>query len=278
MVTLLCITPVASTRSARAGSGAGRRTADFARQPLIIIVVAFAIEEIHMSGHLRTLAAAGAILSVLFLPIGHAEQQGSAIERCAGVADAAARIRCLEDAIRGLSDPAAEAPTGAADAAASTKRSTNSDRAPTTGAPAATTPAAGEAGGETPRANAIAPAAANDTAPAVAAPARSEPAADASPLDRMGEEQVERENQAEDNAGIRMSAEVVQFDFVGRNKLRVRFENGQIWRQIDADRGDFYPMLRGEERFEVELRQTGIGGYRMRFLPGNRTVRVRRTQ
>lgn len=220
-----------------------------------------------MSGHPRTLAAAGAILSVLSLPIGHAQQQGSAIERCAGVADAAARIRCLEDAIRGLSDQAPGAPTGAADAPAATDR----DTAPTTGASAATTPSAGE-GRDTPGA------AANDAAPAVAAPARPEPAADASPLDRMGEQQVQRENEAADIDGIRVSAQVVQFDFVARNKLRMRLENGQVWRQIDADRGDFYPMLRGEERFEVELWQTGIGGYRMRFLPGNRTLRVRRIQ
>jgi hypothetical protein len=264
---------VASTRCPRAGSGQVA-TADFAQQRSIIIVVAFAIKEIRMSGHPRTLAAAGAILSVLFLPIGHAQQQGSAIDRCASVADAAKRIRCLEDAIRDLSDPAAEAPAGAADAAAAS----DEDTAPTAASPAATTPAAGEAGGETPGANAAAPAAANDATPAVAAPARSGPGADASPLDRMGEEQVERENQAEDIAGMRMSAQVVQFDFVGRNKLRMRLENGQVWRQIDADRGDFYPMLRREERFEVELWQTGIGGYRMRFLPGNRTVRVRRIQ
>jgi hypothetical protein len=258
---------VASTRSPRAGSGAGRRDADFARQPFIIIVVAFATKEIRMSAHPRTLAAAGAILSVLSLPIGHAQQQGGAIERCAGVADAAARIRCLEDAIRGLSDQAPGGPTGAADARAAT----DSDTSPTTGATAATAPSAGE-GRDTPGA------AANDAAPAVAAPARPEPAADASPLDRMGEQQVQRENEAADIDGLRVSAQVVQFDFVGRNKLRMRLENGQVWRQIDADRGDFYPMLRGEERFEVELWQTGIGGYRMRFLPGNRTLRVRRIQ
>ena len=219
-----------------------------------------------MSGHPRTLAAAGAILSVLSLPIGHAQQQDSAIERCAGVADAAARIRCLEDAIRGLSDQAPGAPTGAADAPAAT----DSDTSPTTGASAAAAPSAGE-GRDAPEA------AANEAAPAAAAPARSEPAADVSPLDRMGEQQVRRENEA-DSDGIRVSAQVVQFDFVARNKLRMRLENGQVWRQIDADRGDFYPMLRGEERFEVELWQTGIGGYRMRFLPGNRTLRVRRIQ
>jgi hypothetical protein len=261
---------VASTGSPRAGSSAGRRNADFARQPFVIIVVAFAMKEIRMFAHPRTLAAAGAILSVLFLPIGHAQQQGSAIERCAGVADAAARIRCLEDAIRGLSDQAPGGPTGAADA----RTATDTNTAPTTGASAATRPSAGE-GRDTPGAAA---ATANDAAPAVAAPARPEPAADASPLDRMGERQVQRENEAADIDGLRVSAQVVQFDFVGRNKLRMRLENGQVWRQIDADRGDFYPMLRGEERFEVELWQTGIGGYRMRFLPGNRTLRVRRIQ
>jgi hypothetical protein len=69
---------------------------------------------------------------------------------------------------------------------------------------------------------------------------------------------------------------VVAFDFVGRNKLRVRLVNGQVWRQIDADRGDFQAMLRNQEGFEVELWQTGLGGYRMRILPTSKTVRVQR--
>lgn len=224
-----------------------------------------------MSRHPRTLTAAGAILSVLSLSISHAQPSSAAIERCAGVADAAARIRCLEDAIRDLSDPAAEAPADAADPPAAG----DNDTAPAAAAPAAGAPAAGDAGRKSP--GAAAPGAANDTAPARAAPTRSDPAADASPLERMGEEQVRPENDAEETDS-RISARVVQFDFVGRNKLRMRLENGQVWRQIDADRGDFYPMLRGEERFEVELWQTGIGGYRMRLLPGSRTVRVRRIQ
>jgi hypothetical protein len=93
----------------------------------------------------------------------------------------------------------------------------------------------------------------------------------------MGSEQLPGpENAATDQPDARVTVQVVAFDFVGRNKLRVRLVNGQVWRQIDADRGDFQAMLRNQEGFEVELWQTGLGGYRMRILPTSKTVRVQR--
>lgn len=74
----------------------------------------------------------------------------------------------------------------------------------------------------------------------------------------------------------RVQATVVAFDFVRRDKLRVTLDNGQVWRQTDADRPNHYRSLRRMESFEVEMWETGLGGYRMLIKPTNKMVRVQR--
>lgn len=74
----------------------------------------------------------------------------------------------------------------------------------------------------------------------------------------------------------RIPATVVAFDFVRRDKLRVTLDNGQVWRQTDADRPSHYRSLRRFDTFEVEMWETGLGGYRMLIKPTNKMVRVQR--
>lgn len=71
---------------------------------------------------------------------------------------------------------------------------------------------------------------------------------------------------------------MVDFRFVGYRRLMVQLENGQIWRQIDGDRTSVERGLRDAGSFEVEMWATGLGGYRMRILPLEKTIRVERLQ
>ena len=92
----------------------------------------------------------------------------------------------------------------------------------------------------------------------------------------FGEEQIARAVARENHASERIHARVVEFEFVGRNKLRVRLENGQIWRQSNADRADLYRPLRNEDSFDVELWKTRRSGYRMYVPKARRTLLVSR--
>lgn len=179
------------------------------------------------------------------------------IEMCARATSSGERIQCLEDAIRRLQGvPVAEVIEDAAAAE------------PEPLAPAA----------EPIRKNAedvLVPVAEAAPAPVerIETPA---PAAADSAIDELGLEQVEARNTRQRDPEERIKAEVVEFDFVGRQKLRVRLANGQIWKQTNADRPNHYRALRNKEGFSVELWETGLGGYRMYIVDIGRTVRVER--
>ena len=95
-------------------------------------------------------------------------------------------------------------------------------------------------------------------------------------LERFGQEQLNVPTSAVGDSDNPISAQVVSFDFVAFERLRVRLENGQVWRQTDADRPKLSRNLRKLESFDVEMWKTGLGGYRMKILPIGRTVRVKR--
>ena len=199
------------------------------------------------------------------------------IARCAMHEAEDDRIACLEGALRALSGGGAEA------------------------APA--TPAiSGSSGSPGPTAVAEPPAAAppvNDDVPAVAVqePAVSgakagdvyevpdKPVTASAPepvqpsrsgMDDFGSEQVERRSEAKSSEDAPVSATVVAFDVVGYQRLRVELDNGQVWRQTNGDRADVARDLRDQQTFGVELRRTGLGGYRMHIEPIDRTIRVER--
>jgi hypothetical protein len=248
--------------------------ASFARLSPTGIVETCIYPEIGMSSRSASLALACAIPLAMIALCGHADEQGSAIDHCAAIGNPEQRIRCLEDAIRQLSGHASSAPDttanvpAAGNGTAGVPESSSAGPMPRSSAPPGMEAAA--AGG-----------AATEALETLPTQQRTEPnpasAADLPRIDSMGSEQLPGpENAATDQPDARVTVQVVAFDFVGRNKLRVRLVNGQVWRQIDADRGDFQAMLRNQEGFEVELWQTGLGGYRMRILPTSKTVRVQR--
>jgi hypothetical protein len=95
-------------------------------------------------------------------------------------------------------------------------------------------------------------------------------------IDELGAEQVARRSERGANAEGPIRASVVSVDFVGYRRLVVELDNGQIWRQTNGDRANVARELRNEQTFEVELRKTGLGGYRMHLVPLGRTIRVER--
>lgn len=198
------------------------------------------------------------LFTALLSPVAAQTTAEEEIARCAAHEDRDARITCLEAALEagapaggeGATAVAAE-PSGAGDdEAAPAPLSGKRDAVP------ATVPdAVGTADRQT-----------------------TDAAADREPervgLDALGLERVEEGA----NEGARYTATVVAFDVVGYRRLLVELENGQVWRQIDGDRRDVSRGLRGEETFEVELWQTGLGGYRMKIGPLDRTIRVDRVR
>ena len=94
----------------------------------------------------------------------------------------------------------------------------------------------------------------------------------------LGSEQLARHNETGPDAERPVTATVVAFNVVGYRKLLLELDNGQIWRQTNGDRADVTWDLRDERNFAVELRRSGLGGYRMYIAPIDRTIRVERVR
>jgi hypothetical protein len=181
------------------------------------------------------------------------------IARCAAASSPEERIACLEDTLRQLAgaSPAAAVPAGPA--------ATPAPEEPERRATASTPPPAAE---ERPGAT-----------PGEQPPARPAPASPmGTPEAELGAEQVEARSRTQDEEAPRVHATVVDFRFVGYSRLMVQLDNGQVWRQIDGDRESVERGLRDNDTFEVEMWPTKLGGYRMRILSLERTIRVERLQ
>lgn len=74
----------------------------------------------------------------------------------------------------------------------------------------------------------------------------------------------------------RIYTTIVAFDTVGSGKLRFWLDNGQVWRQIGDDDQNIHRKIRNSENIPVEMWQSRTGGYRMRILPIDRIVRIKR--
>lgn len=92
----------------------------------------------------------------------------------------------------------------------------------------------------------------------------------------LGAEQVERRGPSRSPADSPVRATVVAVDEVGYRRLVVELDNGQVWRQTNGDRTNVIRALKDDDNFDVELRRTGMGGYRMYITPLDRTIRVER--
>jgi hypothetical protein len=83
------------------------------------------------------------------------------------------------------------------------------------------------------------------------------------------EEQLKKLEKAE---GLAVAAyAVVPFE-----KLQVTLENGQVWRQIKGDTQKFRVDL--ERNQTVDIEESAISGYKLRFNEMGRTIRVERVQ
>jgi hypothetical protein len=172
------------------------------------------------------------------------------------------RITCLESELRRIAD---RAETVAAERGALPRHAADEDPVK---APEATTPQVVVSGEASP------PAIPEATAP----PAARTDESQAATRKELGSEQVARRNEARPDVEGGVSATVVAFDVVGYRKLLLELDNGQIWRQTNGDRADVAWDLRDERNFDVELRRSGLGGYRMYLAPIDRTIRVERVK
>jgi hypothetical protein len=173
---------------------------------------------------------------------------GDAIRQCASLDDKDARIACLEDALR-RADDAGDTMPQAADPVPGTPESQPAPQGTRT----------------QPRQEAV----------TVSAPENAAGTGTSQSADSLGAEQVINRDRRDDEDD-QLEATVVAFDFVRYQRLRVQLDNGQVWRQVDGDRVDVTRELHADSKFDVELWKTGLGGYRMRIVALDRTLRVQR--
>lgn len=74
----------------------------------------------------------------------------------------------------------------------------------------------------------------------------------------------------------RFTSVIVASERAHPNRLLVRLENGQVWRQIQGDTQ--IVLLPSNGRVNAEFSRSGFGGYRMRLPDMGRVVKVERLQ
>jgi hypothetical protein len=84
--------------------------------------------------------------------------------------------------------------------------------------------------------------------------------------------QVERRASLEVVRGL----QVASYDKVPYEKLLVRLENGQVWRQIRGDTQVIRVNLKRNQTVDIE--ESSLGGYKLRLNEMRRTVRVERVK
>jgi hypothetical protein len=202
----------------------------------------------------------------LLLHVSSVVAQQAVIDDCRKTSSDAARIACLEAALLGpdddnaTPDPAAQIDPPSLTLDAGPADTTLDEMTPT------------PSGTETP----ISPAAS-------ASPPRSDsqqaaPAKAAAHPDGIGAEQVVIRNQSRDGArrqfkevrGLR----VASYDTVSLERLVVRLENGQVWRQIKGDTQRIRVDLKRNQT--VDISEASVSGYKLRFNEIRRTIRVER--
>ena len=209
------------------------------------------------SGVLLAVLAAG----TLGAGMNDAEQS---IARCAAHAVEDARIACLEGELRRLAGDGAGAAPGADSQVPPDARVASASGAPEGAGFAEPLVPPGEAPDD------------GEFAVQASEPRPERPEARRSGADQLGAEQVARRSDTAADTEAPVGATVVAATVVGYRRLLVELDNGQVWRQTNGDRADVVRDLRNEQTFEVELRRTGLGGYRMYIAPLDRTIRVER--
>jgi hypothetical protein len=198
---------------------------------------------------------AGAFAGVLIaLPVS-AQNGQDAVARCRSLTTDAERIACLEAAVMGTgSQPAAPA-------AAPTPAPATAEPPPRRGFRLPGVPFIG--GGDDERSQ---PQVFSSEAPEAA---------------ELGAEQVANIDRAAGRAPPRgpeprMTAGVVSAREVPYKRLEVELDNGQVWRQTQADEN--WDSRRYRDPIDVEIWASAFGGYRMRIVEQDRTLRVERAR
>ena len=189
------------------------------------------------------------------------------IARCATIATVGDRILCLEDALRQAPRAAKEIPTGA-DAVAPS---------PPDAVAAAADAAVEIASGAAVEVTTAVPQLVESVESEISGDKRREEnvASAATVPIELGAEQIAPGENVGKNTD-RIVAKIVSFDVVGVGSLRFWLDNGQVWRQIGDDDQNIRRKIRNAENISVEMWKSRTGGYRMRILSIDRTVRVKR--
>lgn len=211
------------------------------------------------------------------LPAPAAAQQ-DAIARCRDMPNDAARIACLEEALRADDEIAPAAPPAPAPTPAPSQSAEPAAvvAAPSAPAPAAEPDAAPQRRGWM-RLPSL-PFVGGDRDEVADAPedVPERITSSAPEAEDFGSEQVAAHANEPRETPARLIASVVDVDQVGFKRLQVELDNGQIWRQISSDRP--YNVFRYDEPREVEIWPTRTGGYRMRIVNADQVVRVERVR
>ena len=204
------------------------------------------------------------VMGVLAAAISSADE-GSIIDRCAQEATDAARIACLEGAIRDLTGytETEDVQLGVANADAladATEVVADVEVKPEE------IEASAPASGDSPATESVVDFATPESEPAAAT--------------AIGQEQVDAKTRTREEHLSELEQarglQVERFEYVGYRKLQVRLANGQIWRQI---RGDVQEIRVNVGRNPtVDIAESSLGGYRLRLNEIRRTIRVRRVR
>jgi len=213
--------------------------------------------------HRWPLASSAASLVVLaFAASAAAQSNNEAVNACRQIADAEARITCLEAALMARDTaPAITAPEPApSTSATSIPAATEQDAENDTGRGWIRIPVLPRFGRR----------GAGEGAPQVAS--------DTPAAEGLGAEQVNARAQSRSTAPpaapVRVAANIVEHDIHGYAQLEVVLDNGQVWRQRQGDRQRV--RLHGDGPFPVEIFEARSGGYRMKLIEQYYTIVVER--
>jgi len=187
-----------------------------------------------------------------------AQDPDDAIAACARISSTGDRILCLEDELRKQSAPAAEP----------TVSLTELDNEVSTNAGASAT---------APEINEDINTVAKTTSPATPEEIRSAGKAVTNESE-IGAEQVSARSMTSEERRAALASvsnqSVAQYSIVPYERLVVKLENGQIWRQIKGDVQRIRVNL--EKNQSVDITESRFGGYQLRLNEMRRIIRVER--
>ena len=93
-------------------------------------------------------------------------------------------------------------------------------------------------------------------------------------MDDLPKAQKEKREKREKTKSI--TAQVLDIARNGRGKYVVILENGQIWRQLNADTTKLRVSSKGAEGATVEIKRKTFGGHSLRLDGDNRSIKVER--